>query len=81
MPKESEQRAQEIFEHAITLTPLRRSAFLDEACAGDAELRRLVGEFLAQEDHHGVFLEGGGADGRAAGRPAQTQQRFAPSPA
>ena len=37
--------------------PQARAAFLDEACAGDAELRQEVESLLAGESRAGGFLE------------------------
>jgi len=42
---------------ALDVEPAARAAFLDEACAGDAELRREVESLLAQESHADAFLE------------------------
>jgi serine/threonine protein kinase len=38
---------EDLFQQAIDLDPERRSAFLDERCAGDADLRAAVEELLA----------------------------------
>jgi eukaryotic-like serine/threonine-protein kinase len=56
---------------ALAVDPAMRAAYLDEACAGDAELRREVGSLLAQQSRAGGFLEVPvvpGADAGAAGR-------------
>jgi serine/threonine-protein kinase len=42
---------------ALAREPQLRAAFLDEACAGDAELRREVESLLAGESRAGGFLE------------------------
>src|ERR1039458_4262503 len=49
---ELDQRAKEIFEAALKLTPKERVAYLDRACGGDAQLRQRIVEalFKAQED-------------------------------
>ena len=38
---------EELFEAALALNPSGRVAFLDEACNGDPELRRMVEDLLA----------------------------------
>src|SRR3990172_2700458 len=38
-------------------TPAERKAYLDEACAGDEELRRRVERMLAAQAEAGSFLE------------------------
>src|SRR5258708_26687306 len=38
-------------------TPAERSAYLDEACAGDPKLRRSVEELLQAGDAAGAFLD------------------------
>ena len=42
---------------ALDVEPAARAAFLDEACAGDAELRREVESLLGQESRAAAFLE------------------------
>src|SRR5262249_42884507 len=42
-------------------TPAERSAYLDEACRHDPELRRQVEELLQQHDQGGSFLESAAA--------------------
>ena len=37
--------------------PAERAAYLDQACAGDAELRRRVEDLLEAHDEPGDFLE------------------------
>jgi hypothetical protein len=45
-----------IFEAALDRSdPAERAAYLDEACAGDAELRRRVEELLAARERPGAF--------------------------
>ena len=43
-------QVEEIFDSALELAPPRRSAFLDQACAGDLLLRREVATLLAWYD-------------------------------
>src|SRR5438094_7785646 len=38
-------------------SPKERTAYLDEACAGDPDLRRLVEKMLAAQAQAGSFLE------------------------
>ena len=42
MTPEREKQVERIYERALGLAPARRGAYLDEACAGDEELRRAV---------------------------------------
>ena len=46
-------RIEDIFHQAVDLPPGARSAFLDEACAGDASLRQEVESLLAHETEDG----------------------------
>src|SRR5438105_4777293 len=46
-----------IFFTALEAAPRERSAYLDEACAGDPELRRRVEKMLAAQAQAGSFLE------------------------
>ena len=52
------QRAKEVFGAALERGPASRGAFLDEACAGDAELRREVDKLLSAHEAAGGFLSG-----------------------
>src|SRR5688572_28902645 len=62
------QNEESLFEAARQLSrPGQRAAFLDQACAGRAELRQRVEELLAAHDQAGTFL----SDERAA-RPQPT---------
>ncbi|QEH32771.1 Serine/threonine-protein kinase PknB [Aquisphaera giovannonii] len=47
-----------LFELALRKPARERAAFLDEACAGDAELRRRLDVLLQAHDNPGGFLEG-----------------------
>ena len=64
MTPERWQKIGEIFDSALRLAPERRAAFLDGACAGDAELRREV-ESLIARDGPEDFLGGPTAAGAA----------------
>ena len=46
-----------IFTEALKVTPLKRAAFLDQACGGDEELRGQVEALLNAHDRLGSFLE------------------------
>jgi uncharacterized protein (TIGR03067 family) len=48
---------QSIFLAALDVDPARRSAYLDEACGGDAILRKQVEELLAAHERSGEFLD------------------------
>ena len=75
MIEESQTRLHEIFDHAAGLPPHDRDRYLDEACAGDAELRALVEQLLAWDaEAGGDFLEGG------AVRPRPTQPDWVERP-
>jgi serine/threonine protein kinase len=51
-----EHSAEELFAEALDLEPERRAAFLDGACRGAPELRRLVEQLLQQNQRAGSFL-------------------------
>lgn len=50
-----EQSAEQLFGEALELQPERRSAFLDQACRGAPELRRLVEQLLRDNQLAGSF--------------------------
>jgi eukaryotic-like serine/threonine-protein kinase len=50
------QSAEQLFAEALELQPERRAAFLDQACRGVPELRRLVEELLRDNQLAGSFL-------------------------
>jgi serine/threonine protein kinase/Tol biopolymer transport system component len=52
-PKQS---AEELFGEALELPPEGRSAFLDQACGHDPELRRLLEQLLLKDARAGTFL-------------------------
>ena len=52
-------RINQLFEAAAAVSPQERAAFLDEACAGDAALRREVESLIAAQEDMGDFLTGG----------------------
>lgn len=51
-----------IFNEALALPPAQRAAFLDRACAGNAALRKSLGELLRAHDDAGSFLEAPGVN-------------------
>jgi eukaryotic-like serine/threonine-protein kinase len=55
MKAERWQQIDKLLERALELEPSQRRSFLDEACAGDEELRREV-ETLLVHEHRGSFL-------------------------
>ncbi|MCM3905657.1 MAG: protein kinase [Pyrinomonadaceae bacterium] len=57
MKPERWQTIEELFHAALQLGPAEHAAFLDEACAGDAELQHQVGELLASLEEAGDFIE------------------------
>jgi WD40 repeat protein/predicted Ser/Thr protein kinase len=69
MPEPSSGSVKELFLQAADLDPQRRGAFLDEACAGDVDLRAAVEELLhfdAKAQSAPDFLRSPAADVRAA---------------
>jgi serine/threonine protein kinase len=58
-------RADRIFDEALDLPAAARSALLDRACGGDADLRALVERLLAGADGDASRLVSGGAFGSA----------------
>jgi serine/threonine protein kinase/Flp pilus assembly protein TadD len=57
MSPDQERRLEEIFSAARKLPPQKRAAFLEQACGGDAELRRQADSLLAAHDQAGDFLD------------------------
>src|SRR5215467_8595584 len=67
MRSERWQQVREILDHAISLSPDERSAYLDTACAEDRELRTEVDSLLDSHDQAGSrFLIKPAADLKAA---------------
>ena len=52
-----EDRLEELFEAALATAPERRPAFLDHACAGDADLRARLDELLADAAKAHEFID------------------------
>ncbi|MBC7929532.1 MAG: hypothetical protein H7Z38_03095, partial [Rubrivivax sp.] len=61
MTPERWQRIKELFHAAIERAPAERRAFLDEACAGDAQMRTEVETLVAAHEREGEFLDGAAA--------------------
>ena len=57
MSPDQEHRLEEIFSAARDLPPRERTAFLERACGGDAELRRQADSLLAAHEQAGQFLQ------------------------
>src|SRR5262245_45821042 len=57
MTPERWQKVDKLFEQALEKEPDRRGSFLDEACAGDEELRREVESLLVYENKGQQLLE------------------------
>jgi WD40 repeat protein len=57
MSPDQEHRLEEIFSAVRDLPPLKRTAFLERACAGDAELRQQADSLLAAHEQAGQFLQ------------------------
>ena len=53
----------DLLDAALDLPPERHSAFLDEACAGDEELRRELASLLSAHEKAGSFIETTPAEG------------------
>jgi len=57
MTPERWQQLKQIFQSALERNPAERSAFLSQACAGDAELRSEVESLIASHDQAGDSIE------------------------
>ncbi len=57
MKRKNWQKVKEIFDLAVEVSPNARSAFLNDACAGNVGLRREVETLLASFDEAGSFME------------------------
>ncbi len=61
-------------------TPAERTAYLDEACTGNPELRRRVEALLRSHDEARSFLGRPAVEQLAAARPAATTDTTNPAP-
>jgi serine/threonine protein kinase len=77
MTPERWQQVEQIYHAALEAQPAARSAFLDEACKGDSELRREVASLLDAHHPDGLFLESNALE-LAARELADEIQRAAP---
>src|SRR5215468_5923229 len=57
MERDRFKRVIELFHSALGREPQHRQAYLDAACAGDADLRRQIELLLAREGEASSFLE------------------------
>lgn len=57
MNPERYQKIDGVFQQALTFAPNERAAFLDKACADDAELRKEVEALLSSDEQAGSFFE------------------------
>ncbi len=57
LPPEKWARVTQIFESALETEPQHRDQFVEEACAGDEELRREVDSLLEAHEEAGDFIE------------------------
>jgi serine/threonine-protein kinase len=57
MDRERLKRIEELFQEALDLAPGQRSAFLEESCGEDAELRREVEAFVAAHAEAGDLMD------------------------
>ncbi|MGH9908563.1 MAG: hypothetical protein ACRD8U_23640, partial [Pyrinomonadaceae bacterium] len=57
MKRERYQQIDEIIQAALAQDAGERTAFLDQACSGDTELRREVEALLASDQRAGAFIE------------------------
>jgi eukaryotic-like serine/threonine-protein kinase len=75
------ERTKQILDDALQLAPEKRSAFLDAACAGDAELRREVGALLVSYDEagsQGLVAPAAEVVGSISKTPSRIGQTFGP---
>ncbi|HEX6622609.1 MAG TPA: hypothetical protein VF064_02770, partial [Pyrinomonadaceae bacterium] len=71
MRAERWKRVDELLDAAMGLAPAERAALLDEACTGDAELRREVESLLEAHDRAGDFIEAGALEAAAQNLAAE----------
>ena len=63
-------RVKDIFHAAIERAPLKRPAFLTEACGGDGELRTEVERLIAAHDQAGTFIDRSPVGGAQPSQPS-----------
>jgi serine/threonine protein kinase len=69
MTPEHHARLQKIFEAAVNLSEPRLSAYLDQACGGDPELRSRLIQLLSADQDTAVMMEPISSPVRPSGRP------------
>ena len=57
MTPERWQQVEAVFQEALDHSPLERASFLDQACAGDQELKHEANSLIAAHDEAGCFIE------------------------
>lgn len=57
MTPERWQQVEAVFQEALDRAPLERTSFLDQACAGDVELREEANSLITAHDEAGAFIE------------------------
>jgi eukaryotic-like serine/threonine-protein kinase len=57
LPPERWHKVKELFHSALEREPSQRTAFLDQACAGDEELRKEVESLIASHEETGSFID------------------------
>lgn len=72
------ERFQKLFEQAVELPADQRAAFLDEACAGDTDLRARIDELLAADAELEGFLEPPAGFGLPVEKLKQEAEGFLP---
>jgi len=77
MQSERLEKIDQLFQSALDLAPERRSAFLDEGCGGDRELRHEIDSLLAAHDQAADFIEDSPSD-IAAQLLAEPASEFSP---
>jgi serine/threonine protein kinase len=68
----------EVYDRALDLHGDERDSFLEEACAGDDDLRREVQSLLAAHDDAGTFLQAPAVE--VAAREITTDEVTSPAP-
>src|SRR4051812_3630269 len=57
MTPERWEQVEAVFQEALDRPPLERASFLDQACAGDEELKHETNSLIAAHDEAGAFIE------------------------
>lgn len=57
MTPERWEQIKELFHSALERAPAQRAAFLDDACAGDEEVRKEVESLIASHEKTGSFID------------------------